>query len=64
MLETLNQLATLRMIIYIINVIHKAIAAQVDTSSAPAIGLYFMVTSRAFFGDIWTLNRNMSKSKG
>ena len=49
MLETLNQLATLRMIIYIINVICKAITAQVDTRSAPAIGLYFMVALRAFF---------------
>ena len=48
MLETLNQLATLRMIIYyIINVICKAIMAQVDTRNAPAIG---MVVSRAFGG--------------
>ena len=55
MLETLNQLTILRMIIYIINVIHKAIRAQVDTRSAPAIGLYFAVAFRAFGGDIWTL---------
>ena len=50
MLETLNQLATLRIIIYTINVICKATTAQVDTRSAAAIGSYFVVATRAFLG--------------